>query len=81
MDVQPHNPLVSPLLTDLYQVTMAYSYWSLERHDEHAVFELFFRKAPFGGEYAVLAGVEELLRLVASFSFDAESVECVSVSS
>ena len=34
------------LLTDLYQLTMAYGYWKLGRTDEEAVFNLFFRRHP-----------------------------------
>ena len=43
----PLNNLVGPLLTDMYQLTMAYAYWNAGRHNEHAAFELFFRKNPF----------------------------------
>ncbi len=34
------------LLTDLYQLTMAYGYWKTRRTDDEAVFHLFFRKPP-----------------------------------
>ena len=44
------------LLTDLYQLTMAYGYWKLNRADREAVFHLFFRKSPFAGGYSVLPG-------------------------
>ena len=37
------------LLTDLYQITMAYGYWKLGRADQGAVFHLFFREPPFHG--------------------------------
>ena len=46
------------LLTDLYQLTMAYGYWKLGRADERAVFQLYLRKNPFGGGYTVAAGLE-----------------------
>lgn len=48
---KPANNLVTPLLTDLYQITMSYSFWKLGRHDELAVFELFHRKNPFKGKF------------------------------
>ena len=35
------------LLTDLYQLTMAYGYWKSGRAEREAVFHLLFRKSPF----------------------------------
>ena len=40
------------LLTDLYQLTMAYSYWATGCREREAVYHLFFRNAPFGGDVA-----------------------------
>ncbi len=57
------------LLTDLYQITMAYGYWKSNIHTTKSTFQLFFRKAPFGGEYAVCAGIETALELIERFSF------------
>ena len=57
----PTNSLVGPLLTDLYQITMTYAYWKQSRHTEHAVFDLFFRKNPFSGEFCLFAGLDEVL--------------------
>ncbi len=45
------------LLTDLYQLTMAYGYWKTGNHDHQSVFHLFFRKHPFGGGFTVAAGL------------------------
>lgn len=73
--MQPTNPLVNPMLTDLYQLTMAYGYWRSGRHEDKAVFDLFFRKNPFGGEFTVFAGLEEVLRLVDSFRFTPEQLD------
>lgn len=33
----PTNPMVTPILTDLYQFTMAYAYWKAGKHNERAV--------------------------------------------
>lgn len=37
--------VVQPLLTDLYQISMAYAYWKSGKHEDTAVFDLFFRKS------------------------------------
>lgn len=37
----PTNPMVTPLLTDLYQFTMAYAYWKAGKHNERAVLVTF----------------------------------------
>ena len=71
---KPTNPLVGPMLTDLYQLTMAYAYWREGRQDEHATFELFFRKNPFKGEYTIFAGLDEVLRFVQSYSFEEDDI-------
>jgi nicotinate phosphoribosyltransferase len=67
--MEPTNNLVSPMLTDFYQITMAYAYWKAGVHEEEAVFELFFRENPFRGEFAIYAGLEEKLRLLEHFHF------------
>lgn len=65
----PTNAFVNPLLTDLYQITMAYSYWKNNKCNDLAVFDLYFRKSPFKGEFCIFAGLEEVIRHVSSFRF------------
>ncbi|KAK3020013.1 hypothetical protein RJ639_004973 [Escallonia herrerae] len=76
----PTNPMVTPLLTDLYQFTMAYAYWRAGKHNERAVFDLYFRRNPFGGEYTIFAGLEECIRLIANFKFTEEEIAFVKAS-
>lgn len=71
---RPTNPMVTPLLNDLYQFTMAYAYWKAGKHQERAVFDLFFRKNPFGGEYTIFGGLEECIRFIANFKFTEEEI-------
>ena len=62
------------LLTDLYQLTMAYGYWKTERADQKAVFHLFFRKNPFRGGYVVAAGLNMLLEYLEDFNFSDDDI-------
>lgn len=63
------------LLTDLYQLTMAHSYWKSGMLDHEAVFHLFFRRLPFQGGFAVAAGLESLVDFVETFRFDADDLD------
>jgi nicotinate phosphoribosyltransferase len=56
-----------PLLTDLYQLTMAQSYFR-EGHNEPAVFSLFIRKYPPNRGYFVSCGLEDVLDYLARFA-------------
>lgn len=58
------------LMTDLYQLTMAYGYWKLGRANQHAVFHLFFRKPPFQGGYAITAGLQQVVDYLEVYRFD-----------
>ena len=57
------------LLTDLYQVTMAYGYWKLGRTDEESAFHLFFRSNAFEGGYTVAAGLEYVMDYIRGLEF------------
>uniref|UniRef100_A0A1S4GYI3 Nicotinate phosphoribosyltransferase n=2 Tax=Anopheles gambiae TaxID=7165 RepID=A0A1S4GYI3_ANOGA len=70
-----HNSVVQPLLTDLYQITMAYAYWKSGKIDDHAVFDLFFRTNPFQGEFTIFAGLEECLKFLDSFHYSETDIE------
>lgn len=63
------------LLTDLYQLTMAYGYWKLGIADRRAVFHLAFRKQPFGGGFAIACGLHEAIEYLQRFRFHASDLE------
>src|SRR5678815_811602 len=54
------------LLTDLYQLTMAYGYWKLGRAEREAVFHLSFRRNPFSGGFTVACGLHDAIDYLAS---------------
>jgi nicotinate phosphoribosyltransferase len=58
------------LLTDLYQLSMACGYWHEQVADHEAVFHLTFRRAPFGGAYAISAGLHQVLDYLRDLRFE-----------
>ncbi|MED3622657.1 nicotinate phosphoribosyltransferase [Bacillus thermocopriae] len=63
------------LHTDLYQINMTETYWRDGIHNKRAVFELFFRKLPFGNGYAVFAGLEKVIQFIQNFRFTEEDIK------
>ena len=61
--------------TDLYQLTMAQAYFLKGQKENEAVFDYFFRKLPFGGGYAIFAGLEDLLNVLQNLRFDKRDLE------
>jgi nicotinate phosphoribosyltransferase len=62
------------LLTDLYQLTMAYAHHRRGTHQQRAVFHLSFRKNPFQGGYTVAAGLAQAIELIEDLRFAEEDV-------
>ena len=68
------NMRYSALLTDLYELTMLAGYFEKGMHEKTAVFDLFFRKAPFQGGYAVFAGLETALAYLSELRFTDDEI-------
>ena len=58
------------LLTDFYQLTMAYGYWKEGLQDRQAVFHMYFRKHPFHGGFTLACGLATVIELFEHFRFD-----------
>jgi nicotinate phosphoribosyltransferase len=65
---QLYRPSLS-LLTDLYQLTMAYGYWKHGLAERESVFHLFYRKNPFAGGYAIACGLQTAIDYLENISF------------
>jgi nicotinate phosphoribosyltransferase len=70
------RPLSSPLLTDLYQLTMLQAYYE-RGMTETAVFELFVRKLPPRRDFLVAAGLEQALDFIEGLSFSREELDWI----
>lgn len=65
------------MLTDLYQLTMAYGYFKSNKHTDNAVFDLFYRQhseSPF----VIFAGVEQVMSYLKSIRFTTKDIEYLS---
>ncbi len=58
------------LLTDLYQLTMAYAYWKSGQQDREAIFHLFYRKNPFQNGFSIACGLDYVASFLNGFHFD-----------
>lgn len=63
------------MLTDYYEITMANGYFQSDLKDDTAVFDLFFRRVPDGGGYAIMAGLEQAIHYLDNLSFTDEDIE------
>lgn len=63
------------LLTDFYELTMAYAYWKAGLDQDEAVFQLFFRRPPFEGGFTVAAGLESVVHYIENYQMDASDIE------
>ncbi|MCI5697824.1 MAG: nicotinate phosphoribosyltransferase [Clostridiales bacterium] len=63
------------MVTDFYEITMANGYLENGMGDEIAYFDMFFRRIPDGGGYAIMAGVEQVVDYLKNLKFDEEDIE------
>lgn len=62
------------LLTDLYELTMMNGYYDI-KNDERVVFDVFYRKNPSCGGYAIVAGLEQVIDYIKNLHFDSDDIE------
>lgn len=69
------DKLNSTLLCDFYELTMANGYFELGKADEIAYFDVFFRKVPDGGGFAIAAGLAQVIDYIKELRFTAQDIE------
>lgn len=62
------------LVADFYEYTMANGYFNKNMEDRVAYFDVFFRKVPDEGGYAIVAGLEQIINYIRNLSFDEEDI-------
>lgn len=63
-----------PLLTDLYELTMAAAYFAHGKAEERATFELSVRRLPENRSFLLAAGLQQAVEYLMNFQFTAEDI-------
>ena len=63
------------MMMDLYELTMANGYFLHEKRDTKVAFDVFYRRNPDGGGFAIFAGLQQILEYVTNLHFDEEDIE------
>ncbi len=69
------NQLNLTMLMDLYELTMANGVFTSDMRDNVTYFDMFFRRVPDKGGYAIMAGLEQLIEYMNDLHFDEEDIE------
>ncbi len=62
------------MIMDLYELTMANGIFTSRLKDTTAYFDMFFRRIPDNGGYAIMAGVEQLINYLNNLHFDSDDI-------
>ncbi len=63
------------LMTDDYEFKMGNAYLKVGKDNQDAVFDVFFRKVPNGGGYAVMAGVDKIIEFIENLKFGEREID------
>lgn len=63
------------MLVDFYELTMAHGYFENDMKDQIAHFDMFFRRVPDEGGFAIMAGLEQLIEYLKHLEFTDEDIE------
>ena len=63
------------MMMDLYEMTMAYGYYNHQAQADRVTFDVFYRKNPDGGGFAIFAGLEQIIEYIENIHFDQDDID------
>lgn len=63
------------LMTDFYELTMAQTYYNMGEKDKIVYFDIFYRKNPFNGGYAISGGIDNIIEYIENFKITQEDID------
>lgn len=70
-----NNEYSLALLCDFYELTMGRGYFDTDKRNTIAYFDVFFRRVPDGGGYAITAGLEQIVHYIENLRFTDADIE------
>jgi len=71
---QAYHRRFSPLYTDYYEYSMTQGYYLSGKGRDEAVFDICYRQNPYGGGYAIAAGLRDAVEYVLNMRFTSEEL-------
>ena len=68
------NGINLTMLCDFYELTMGNGYFLSDRKDRISYFDVFFRRVPDAGGFAIAAGLEQIVSYIQNLHFDPEDI-------
>ena len=62
------------MMTDFYELTMAQTYFDKGEQNKKVYFDIFFRKNPFNGGYAIMGGLDNIIEYINNFKITEEDI-------
>ena len=69
------KPMNLTMLVDFYELTMGHGYFENGMDDQIAYFDLFFRRVPDAGGFAITAGLEQLIDYIKALNFTESDIQ------
>ena len=63
------------MMMDLYEMTMANGYFEDSSVNDWGTFEVFYRKNPDSGGFAIFAGLEQVVEYIEGMHFEEDDIE------
>lgn len=70
-----NDMILNPMITEFYEISAADGYFNSPKKDTVAYFDLFFRKVPDKGGFAIMAGLSQVIDYLKNISFSDEDIE------
>ena len=62
------------MVMDFYEMTMSNGYFNTENADTRVAFDVFYRKNPDNGGFAIFAGLEQIIEYINDLHFSREDI-------